>query len=400
MKRALKLIAIIAIIALIGFSITCGAGDDKQQQQNQTPTADDYIIGRLNQTVGSVTAVSITPKSGKSTGAITIKYAGSTTIPQTVGSYEITFDVAPTTGWNSANGLSAGTLIINNITFTNIDDFKTWLADQPTNTPNTYYTVAMNLNDNDIDNYLLRAALLTASYSHKFINLDLSSCTINSIPTNAFYNCSCLTSVTIPRSVTSIKEKAFYCCTSLASIIIPDSVTSIGSNAFTNCTSLTSITIPDSVTSSIGEATFLDCTNLTSVTIGNRVTSIGLYAFMRCTSLTNINIPNSITSIESDAFSDCTSLTSITIPNSVTTIASTAFMNCTSISSITIPNSVNYIGAAAFKNCTSLSSVTFEGTITYFYDNETFDVDLHNKYIAGGIGTYTRPTNSSVWTKQ
>ena len=51
-------------------------------------------------------------------------------------------------------------------------------------------------------------------------------------------------------------------------------VTSIGTNAFQNCTNLTSVTIPDSVTS-IGEAAFYDCTSLTSVTIPNSVTSIG-----------------------------------------------------------------------------------------------------------------------------
>lgn len=54
-------------------------------------------------------------------------------------------------------------------------------------------------------------------------------------------------------------------------------VTEIKSNAFYECTKLTSVTIPDSVTS-IGEHAFSDCTGLTSVTIGNSVTSIGDYA--------------------------------------------------------------------------------------------------------------------------
>jgi hypothetical protein len=75
-----------------------------------TPVAGDFDIGKLSQTAGSVTAVTITPKSGKSTGAVSIKYAGNTAIPQTAGSYAVTFDVAAAGVWNAASGLSAGTL--------------------------------------------------------------------------------------------------------------------------------------------------------------------------------------------------------------------------------------------------------------------------------------------------
>ena len=58
-------------------------------------------------------------------------------------------------------------------------------------------------------------------------------------------------------------------------------VTSIGRDAFYNCSGLTSVTIPNSVTS-IGYSAFEDCTGLTSVTIPNSVSKIKNYAFYGC----------------------------------------------------------------------------------------------------------------------
>ena len=81
---------------------------------------------------------------------------------------------------------------------------------------------------------------------------------------SAFYNCSGLTSVTIPEGVTSIEEDAFRNCSGLTSISIPESVTNIGKCAFYGA-GLTAVTIPKKVTG-IGENAFYLC-NLTSVTV-------------------------------------------------------------------------------------------------------------------------------------
>ena len=49
--------------------------------------------------------------------------------------------------------------------------------------------------------------------------------------------------VEIGSDVTDIGEGAFYNCSGLTSVTIPDSVTSIGSDAFYDCSGLTSVTI-------------------------------------------------------------------------------------------------------------------------------------------------------------
>ncbi|GHT01699.1 hypothetical protein AGMMS49525_03180 [Bacteroidia bacterium] len=220
-----------------------------------------------------------------------------------------------------------------------------------------------------------------------------------------FYNCTGLTSVTIPNSVTSIGSNAFGHCTGLTSVTIPNSVTYIGDAAFDHCSGLTgSLTIPNSVTS-IGSNAFGYCTGLTSVTISNSVTYIGVAAFQytgltgsltipnsvtyignaafQGTDLTSVTISDSVTIIGDFTFAGCTSLTLVTIPNSVTSIGSDAFTGCTSLTSVTIPNSVASIGGAAFDRCTGLRDVTVNWNTplsisSYMFNRvRTANINLH-----------------------
>ena len=71
-----------------------------------------------------------------------------------------------------------------------------------------------------------------------------SKYSVTSIGESAFYECSYLTSVTIPNSVTSIGDWAFAGCSGLTEVTIPDSVTTIEDDAFDRCSSLQAIIIP------------------------------------------------------------------------------------------------------------------------------------------------------------
>ena len=105
-----------------------------------------------------------------------------------------------------------------------------------------------------------------------------------------------LNTVSFSKHLKSIGNGTFGNCSGLTSIVIPNSVTSIGSQAFYQCSGLTSIVIPNSVTS-IGNQAFSGCSGLTSVTLGSGVTTIDGYAFYGCSKLISIDIPSSVTSI-------------------------------------------------------------------------------------------------------
>lgn len=235
-----------------------------------------------------------------------------------------------------------------------------------------------------------------------------NGCTVIGISDFAFYNCSALESVTIPKTVKFIGDGAFEGCsglrlvniTDIASwcriengwsnplyyadhlylngeevkdLVIPDSVTEINDYAFYGCKGLTSLKIPSSV-KCIEQSAFAYCSGLSSVTFANGIESISYSAFNDCTSLASIIIPKSVKDIDGSTFNGCSGLSSIIVePENkiydsrnncnaiIETASNTLIRGCVKT---VIPNSVTSLGEYAFQGCSELTSIDIPNNVT------------------------------------
>jgi len=171
-------------------------------------------------------------------------------------------------------------------------------------------------------------------------------------------------------------------------------VTSIGSYAFSKCTGLTEINY-NATLAVTGSEVFTVFGSIgaskagITVNIGANVTKIPAGLFSASASGFYEDSGGMITTVNFASGSVCQSIDNY------------AFYKCSGLKSITIPSSVTSIGNSAFYECSGLTSVTFQGMISSNnFSSSSFPGDLRNKYLAGGVGTYTRTSGSEVWTKQ
>ena len=245
-----------------------------------------------------------------------------------------------------------------------------------------------------------------------------------SIGNNAFENCTALTSVAIPNSVTSIGNNAFWNCPALQTVrfnavnctrmqttynnsiysvfssdeygaapaltrltigndvkripdyafygaqglyqrlTIPASVTEIGSYAFYGCSSIPLMANQSTSLQSIGEYAFYGCSSMRwTISLPGSLSSIGQYAFYNCNKLNgSLTIPNGVTSIGDYTFYGCSGLTGqLNLHSGITSIGSHAFEGAGLTGALVIPNAVTAINANTFAGCSGLSGTLVVG---------------------------------------
>jgi len=186
---------------------------------------------------------------------------------------------------------------------------------------------------------------------------------ITEIESGAFDGCSSLTSISLLEGITKINYGTFWGCSSLTSISLPAGITMIAGSAFRGCSSLESISLPEGITK-IDDFAFYGCSGLTSISLPAGLTEIGNYAFQGCSNLTIISLPAGITKINYCTFGGCSSLTSISLPEGITEIDDFAFQGCSSLTSISLPTSLTRIEGYAFQGCSSLTSISLPASLT------------------------------------
>ena len=142
--------------------------------------------------------------------------------------------------------------------------------------------------------------------------------------------CDKLKEINLPSSLKLISQSgAFSGASALESIELPEDVVFGDSTTgmFSDCTSLTSIVLPKSLTK-IPTGYFSGCTSLTSVTATSEIAEVGPKAFKNCSSLPEVSFPGTLTSIGYSAFEGCENLTSIPDLSHVSEMGESAFQGC------------------------------------------------------------------------
>ncbi len=210
-----------------------------------------------------------------------------------------------------------------------------------------------------------------------------------------FDNDATLTEIVISEGIETVGS--FTDCTSLTRVTLPSTVTLIADKAFKGCTSLESINLADSRVETIMEYAFNGCTSLKSITFPSTLTEIGQSAFA-ASGLTEITVSETVETIGAVAFNGCTSLARVTF-TSTPTVGNNPFSGCTALSYVCFPSDFTFprnIRSDYFDGCDSLSEITVTGTNGKYLAKDGCLIDKEAKKLIFGTKDCVIPDNGSV----
>lgn len=176
--------------------------------------------------------------------------------------------------------------------------------------------------------------------------------TVTAVGDYAFYNCGGITSITVPSTVQTFGDYVFAHCRKLTTATIQPQFTKLY-GTFSECSRLTNVTIPNTVTNN--GYLFNSCEKLNYMPSMPNATQLMERVFYD-TGLVNAVIPNNFTYLAWHSFRYCDNLLTIVIPSSVTTI---------SITAITRDRSLNWI---EFQGATPPTIIADSSSVALFSD--------------------------------
>ena len=168
-------------------------------------------------------------------------------------------------------------------------------------------------------------------------------------------------SVTVPGHLVNIGYGAFF-FSGVEKIKI-ESTKQISKIAFWGCSNLEEIVLPKKL-ERVGDDAFGSCSNLKKLVFNNERTTFEGRITPMCYRLEEVVLPSHLKEIPPMAFYYNKSLKRITIPNTVEQIGSHAFVGCKSLRSVSIPPSVKLIDLDVFHSCECLKEVILESRST------------------------------------
>lgn len=174
--------------------------------------------------------------------------------------------------------------------------------------------------------------------------------------------------VTFGGKCVSVYSNMFENCTSLTEINIPATVTSLAANAFAN-TGIASLDLHGGI-ATISSSAFQGCKNLTTVKLNEGTTFIDALAF-NGSPVSSLSLPVSLTTIGKQAFNNCALTGDIVLPASVARINDLAFSGNTTMKTMALPASLTNLGEGVFQGCTGLTAITVDAANTTYKVKET-----------------------------